>query len=161
MKKAYTLSKTSLLAMLMILSVVFACKDDDKDDPTPPSNDPIVATWELQAIAPATAGTTIPNLALVETQLPCLYDLKLTFKSDNTIATADCPNAVALIDGFVPLTGSKWEVKDGNITFKNDVQNVNKTFKYTINGSDLEIFVDDLVLPGSPAIDVILKLKKV
>jgi hypothetical protein len=75
MKKTYALSKISLLAMLMILSVVFACKDDDKDDPTPPDTSDIAATWELQAITPATAGTTIPNLALIEAAIPCLYDL--------------------------------------------------------------------------------------
>lgn len=161
MKKTYTLGKTSLLAMLMILSVVFACKDD-KDEPTPPANnDPIVATWKLQAIAPATAGTTIPNLNLVELAVPCLYNLKLTFKSDYNISTSDCPEAVTLIDNYVPLSSSKWEVKDGNITLKNEDKKVSKTFKYTINGSDLDIFVDDLILPGSPAIDVILKLKKV
>lgn len=161
MKKTYALSKTSLLAVLMILSVVFACKDDDKDDPTPPSTDPIVATWELQAIAPAKAGTTIPNLAVIEQLIPCLYDLKLTFKSDNTIATADCPAAVTTIDGFVPISGSKWKVQGDNLTLTNEAKNINQTYKYTITGSDLKINVSVVATPGSAAIDVVLSLKKV
>lgn len=158
MKKAYTLSKTSLLAMFMILSVVFACKDDD-DEPTPPANtDPIVATWQLTAVTPA-AGSTLPidPAALI----PCIYSLKLTFKADNTVATADCPTAVALINSAIPVNGAKWEVKDGNLILK-DGSNNSKTLKYTLNGANLEIAVDDVaVVPGSPAIDVVLKLKKV
>ena len=159
MKKAYTLSKTSLLAMLMILSVVFACKDNDKDDPTPPaSNDPIVATWQLTAVA-AAPGSTLPvdPAALV----PCIYSLKLTFKADYSITTADCPTAVTLINSVIPIDGAKWEVKDGNLILKDNANNT-KSFKYTLNGPDLEIAVDDAaVIPGSPAIDVVLKLKKV
>lgn len=158
MKKTYALSKISLLAMLMILSVVFACKDD-KDEPTPPANnDPIVATWQLTAVA-AAPGSTLPvdPAALV----PCIYSLKLTFKADNTIATADCPTAVTLINSVIPINGAKWEVKDGNLILK-DASNNSKSFKYTLNGSDLQISVDDAaVIPGSPAIDVVLKFKKV
>jgi hypothetical protein len=157
MKKTYALSKTSLLAMLMILSVVFACKDDD-DEPTPPaSNDPIVATWQLTAVAPA-PGATLPIDPAV--LIKCIYSLKLTFKADYTLATADCQDAVTFINAYVPISGSTWEVKDGNLTLK-DKNNGSKTFKYTINGADMEIFVDDITLPGSPAVDVILKLKKV
>lgn len=158
MKKTYALSKISLLAMLMILSVVFACKDD-KDEPTPPaSTDPIVASWQLTAVA-AAPGSTLPvdPAALV----PCIYSLKLTFKADNTIATADCPTAVTLINSVIPINGAKWEVKDGNLILK-DASNNSKSFKYTLNGSDLQISVDDAaVIPGSPAIDVVLKFKKV
>ncbi len=161
MKKTYALSKISLLAMLMILSVVFACKDDDKDDPTPPDTSDIAATWELQAITPATAGTTIPNLALIEAAVPCLYDLKLTFKSDNSIGTADCPTAVTTIDAFVPISGSKWKTKDGNLTLTNEAKNITQTYKYTISGSDLKVNVSIVASPGSPAIDAILSLKKV
>ncbi|PSL19240.1 lipocalin-like domain-containing protein [Dyadobacter jiangsuensis] len=158
MKKAYTLSKTSLLAMLLILSVVFACKDDDKDEPTPTNNDPIVATWQLTAVA-AAPGSTLPvdPAALV----PCLYSLKLTFKADNSIATADCDNAVSLINAVIPINGAKWEVKDGNLILK-DASNNSKSFKYTLSGSDLQVSVDDAaVIPGSAAIDVVLKFKKV
>jgi hypothetical protein len=158
MKKTYALSKISLLAMLMILSVVFACKDDDKDDPTPPaSNDPIVATWQLTAVAPA-AGATLPIDPAV--LIKCIYSLKLTFKADYSLTTADCQDAVTFINAYVPISESTWEVKDGNLTLKSK-SNGSKTFKYTINGSDMDIFVDDIILPGSPAIDVILKLKKV
>ncbi|SEI89218.1 hypothetical protein SAMN05216327_104431 [Dyadobacter sp. SG02] len=158
MKKAYTLSKTSLLAMLMILSVVFACKDD-KDEPTPPtSTDPIVATWQLTAVA-AAPGSTLPLDPV--TAVPCLYSLKLTFKADYNITTADCPTAVTLINSVIPISGAKWEVKDGNLILK-DSSNNTKSFKYTLNGSDLEVAVDDAaVIPGSPAIDVVLKFKKV
>ncbi|WP_353722559.1 lipocalin family protein [Dyadobacter sp. 676] len=158
MKKAYALSKSSLLAMFMILSVVFACKDDD-DEPTPPANnDPIVATWQLTAVSPA-AGSTLP--VDPATLVPCIYSLKLTFKADNTIATADCPNAVTLINAVIPINGAKWEVKDGNLILKDSANNT-KSFKYTLNGSDLEVTVDDAaVIPGSPAIDVVLKFKKV
>ncbi|SDF99419.1 hypothetical protein SAMN04487996_11487 [Dyadobacter soli] len=158
MKKTYALSKASLLAMFMILSVVFACKDDD-DEPTPPvNNDPIAATWQLTAVA-AAPGSTLPvdPAALVS----CIYSLKLTFKADNTIGTADCPTAVTLINSVIPIDGATWEVKDGNLTLK-DKNNASKTFKYTLNGSDLQISVDDAaVIPGSPAIDVVLKFKKV
>lgn len=158
MKKAYALSKTTLLAMFMILSVVFACKDDD-DEPTPPANnDPIVATWQLTAVA-AAPGSTLPidPAALVS----CIYSLKLTFKADNTIATADCDNAVSLINAVIPINGAKWEVKDGNLILK-DASNNSKSFKYTLNGSDLQVSVDDAaVIPGSAAIDVVLKFKKV
>ena len=159
MKKAYTLSKTSLLAMFMILSVVFACKDDDKDDPTPPSTDPIVATWQLTAITPTTTGVTLPDLT---TLINCIYSLKLTFKSDNTLATADCPLAVATIDAYVPITGSKWKVDGENVTFTNESKNITKTFKHTIVGTELQVFVDGVsFLPGSPAVSVVLKFKKV
>lgn len=157
MKKTYALSKTSLLAMLMILSVVFACKDDD-DEPTPPANnDPIVATWQLTAVA-AAPGSTLPIDPKV--LISCIYSLKLTFKADFTLTAADCQDAVSFINAYVPISGSTWEVKDGNLTLK-DKNNASKTFKYTINGSDMQIFVDDITLPGSPAVDVILKLKKV
>lgn len=157
MKKTYALSKASLLAMFMILSVVFACKDDD-DEPTPPANnDPIVATWQLTAVAPAT-GSTLPIDPAV--LIKCIYSLKLTFKADYTLATADCEDAVTFINAYVPISGSTWEVKDGNLTLK-DKNNGSKTFKYTISGSDMQIFVDDITLPGSPAVDVTLKLKKV
>ena len=157
MKKAYTLSKTSLLAMLLILSVVFACKDD-KDEPTPPaSTDPIVASWQLTAVA-AAPGSTLPLDPV--TVVPCLYNLKLTFKADYTIGTADCDNAVSLINQVIPINGAKWEVKDGNLILK-DASNNSKSFKYTLNGSDLQISVDDAaVIPRSPAIDVVLKFKK-
>lgn len=158
MKKTYALSKTTLLAMFMILSVVFACKDDD--EPTPDTSD-IAATWELQAITPATAGTTIPNLALIEANVPCLYDLKLTFKSDNTIATADCPLAVTTIDMFVPISGSKWKVEGDKLTLTNEAKNISQTYKYTISGSDLKVNVSIAASAGSPAIDAILSLKKV
>lgn len=158
MNKAYALSKSSLLAMLMILSVVFACKDDD-EEPTPPaSTDPIAATWQLTAVAPA-PGATLPvdPAALV----PCIYSLKLTFKTDYNITTADCPTAVTLINTVIPINGAKWETKDGNLILK-DGSNNSKSFKYTLNGSDLEVAVDDAaVIPGSPAIDVVLKFKKV
>ncbi|OJV18929.1 MAG: hypothetical protein BGO21_01515 [Dyadobacter sp. 50-39] len=158
MKNAYALSKTTLLAMFMILSVVFACKDDD-DEPTPPaSTDPIVATWQLTAVT-AAPGSTLPidPAALV----PCIYSLKLTFKADNSIGTADCANAVTLINSVIPINGAKWEVKDGNLILKDSANN-SKSFKYTLNGSDLQVAVDDAaVIPGSAAIDVILKFKKV
>ncbi|WP_019945913.1 DUF5004 domain-containing protein [Dyadobacter beijingensis] len=159
MKKAYSLSKTSLLALFLILSVVFACSDDKDDDPKPVDNNPIVATWELEAITPQTAGTTIPNLALIEAAVPCLYDLKVTFKSDNTITTADCPTAVTAIDTFVPISGATWKVENDNLILTKGT--TNQSLKFTQTATELKINVNVPASGTSAAVNAVLNFKKV
>ncbi|MCF0072556.1 hypothetical protein LZD49_18900 [Dyadobacter sp. CY261] len=159
MKKAYALSKTSLLALLLILSVVFACSDDKDDDTKPVDTNPIAATWELEAITPQTPGTTIPNLALIEAAVPCLYDLKVTFKSDNTTSTADCPTAVTAIETFVPITGATWKVDGDNLILTK--ASTNQSFKFTQTATELKINVSVPASGTTPAVNAVLNFKKV
>lgn len=159
MKNTYSLSKTSLLALLLVFSVVFACKDDKDDETKPVDNNPIVATWELESITPQTAGTTIPNLALIEAAVPCLYDLKLTFKSDNTTSTADCPTAVTAIQSFVPITGATWKVNGDQLVLTKDSNS--QSFKFTQTASDLKINVTVPAMGTTAAVNAVLNFKKV
>lgn len=159
MKHAYTLGKTSLLSLLMILSVVFACKDDKDPDPTPAQDDPIVATWQLTSIAPETAGTTIPALEFIKTLAPCYLSLKLTFKSDKSVSAADCPTAVSAIDAYVPISGATWKVDNGKLTLSKGT--TSQTFNYTQTSTELKVIVNTNTDTTKPAVNAVLTFKKV
>ena len=159
MKHAYTLGKTSLLAFVMILSVVFACKDDKDPDPQPVDNDPIVGTWQLTSITPETPGTSIPALTFITTLAPCYLDLKLTFNANNTISTADCAAAVSAIDPFVPVgTDSKWKVEGDKLTLSKGT--TSQTFKYTRTATNLTVVVNTNADATKPAVNALLVFKR-
>lgn len=158
MKKAYTLSKSSLFALLLILSVVFACKDDKDDDTKPVDTNPIAATWELESITPQTPGTTIPNLALIQAAVPCLYDLKITFKTDNTITTADCPTAVTAIDAFVPISGATWKVDGDNLILTKGT--TTQSLKFSQTNDELKINVSVPASGTTAAVNAVLTFEK-
>jgi hypothetical protein len=159
MKKAYTLSKTSLLTLLLILSVVFACSDDKKDEDPKPSDNPIVATWQLSGITPETPGTTIPALALIPTLAPCYLDLKIIFNADFSVSTSDCAAAVTVIDSFVPVgSGAKWEVNGDQLTLSRGT--TKQTFKFTQTTTTLTVVVNTNTDTTKPAVNALLVFTK-
>lgn len=158
MKHAHTLGKTSLLAFIMILSVVFACKDDKDPDPKTPDNNPIVATWQLTAITPETPGTVIPAIEFIKGAVQCLFDLKLTFKPDNSITAADCATAVSAIDPIVPISQAKWKVEGENLILSKG--STNQSFKYTQTATELKVIVNTNTDTTKPAVNAVLTFKK-
>ncbi|WP_171037905.1 lipocalin-like domain-containing protein [Dyadobacter luticola] len=160
MRFTQTLSKTTFLAFLFMAIVIVACKDD-KDEPDPVvDTNPIVGTWQVTAITPETAGTTIPALSLVTTFAPCLMNLKLTFKADNTIATADCPEAVSAIGPYVPVgNDSKWKVDGDKLTLSNSSSA--QQFKFTQTATNLTIIVNTNTDATKPPVNALLVFKRI
>jgi hypothetical protein len=158
MKHAFTLGKTSLLAFVMILSVVFACKDDEDPDPKPVDNNPIAATWQLTAITPETPGTIIPAIEFAKASVACLFNLKLTFKTDNSITAADCSAAVSAIDPIVPISEAKWKVDGDKLVLSRGA--TSQSFKYTQTATELKIVVNTNTDTTKPAVNAVLIFKK-
>jgi hypothetical protein len=157
MKHAFPLGKTSLLAFVMILSVVFACKDDKDPDPQPVDNNPIAATWQLTAITPETPGTIIPAIEFAKA-IQCLFDLKLTFKTNNSITATDCSAAVSAIDPIVPISEAKWKVDGDKLVLSKGA--TSQSFKYTQTATELKIVVNTNIDTTKPAVNAVLTFKK-
>jgi hypothetical protein len=161
MKIISSLSRITLLTFIFGVLAFTACKDNDDPDPVEPDTNPIVGKWQLTAITPEVAGTTVPALVFLNTVAPaCLYDLKLTFNSNNTITTSDCDQAVSLIDPFVPVgTDAKWEV-DGDVLILSK-GTTNEEFKITQTATNLTVVVNTETDSTKPAVNVLLLFKRV
>ena len=160
MKIYAALSKFTLLTFLLMAFVVTACKDDDKEpDPVEDTN-PIVGRWQLTAVTPETAGTTIPALAFIQSVAPCILDLKLIFNPNNTLTTADCPAAVTAIDPFVPVgTDAKWKVNADKLTLSRGT--TSQEFKITQTDTNLTVVVNTQTDTTKPAVNALLIFKRV
>lgn len=161
MKIINSLSRITLLTFVFGVLAFTACKDDDEPDPEEVDTNPIVGTWQLTAITPEVAGTNIPALVFLTTVAPsCLYELKLTFNSNNKITTADCDAAVSLIDPFVPVgTDANWEVEDDKLILSKG--NTSEEFKITQTATNLTVVVNTQTDTTKPAVNVLLLFKKV
>lgn len=153
--------KCIAFAFVLMAFTFVACKDDEKEpDPVLPASDPIVATWQLSTIAPEVAGTSLPQLAFVEQLVPCLYQLKITFKADATLSTADCDAAVTAIGPFVPVTSNaRWKVEGDNLTLT--AGSTTQTFKKTQTDTTLTLVVNTETDASKPAKNALLTFKKV
>ena len=160
MKIYAALSKFTLLTFLLMAFVITACKDDDKEpDPVEDTN-PIVGRWQLTAVTPETAGTTIPALAFIQSVAPCILDLKLIFNPNNTLTTADCPAAVTAIDPFVPVgTDAKWKVNADKLTLSRGT--TSQEFKITQTDTNLTVVVNTQTDTTKPAVNALLIFKRV
>ena len=159
MKIYAALSKFTLLTFLLMAFVITACKDDDKEpDPVEDTN-PIVGRWQLTAVTPETAGTTIPALAFLQTVSDCIFELKLTFNPNNTLTTADCPSAVSAIDPFVPVgTDAKSKVDGDKLTLSRG--GTSQDFKITQTDTNLTVVVNTETVPGKPPVNALLIFKR-
>ncbi|MCF0049651.1 lipocalin family protein [Dyadobacter sp. LJ53] len=138
--------------------VVTACKDDDENPAPQVDDNPIVGTWQLTSVSAETPGT-IPELALLPTLAACYLDLKLTFKSDNTLTTADCPVAVLAISQIAPVgEGTKWKVNGDVLTLTSG--STTKDFKFTQTPSELTVVANTQTDATKPAVNALLKFKK-
>ncbi|TKT93792.1 DUF5004 domain-containing protein [Dyadobacter frigoris] len=152
-------SKTAFLTFLLMSIVFVACKNNDDDTTTPVDNNPIVGKWQLTAIAPETAGTTINGLDLLPALAPCIYSLKFTFTSDNKVALSDCDAAVALIGGLIKIESTTtWKVDSGNLILTNGT--TTNTFGLTQNTNDMKIVVNTNTTGTGAAVNAVLSLKR-
>jgi hypothetical protein len=161
MKIYPALSKFTLFTFLLMAFVVAACNDDDdKPDPQVEDTNPIVGKWQLTSVAPETAGANIPALALIQTAVPCLLELKLTFNPNNTISTADCSAAVSAIDPFVPVgTDAKWKVENDKLILSRGT--TSQEFKMTQTATNLTVVVNTQTDATKPAANAVLSFKRI
>lgn len=161
MKMFNALSRITLLTFIFGVLAFTACKDNDDPDPVEPDTNPIVGSWQLTAITPEVAGTNIPALVFLNTVAPpCLYDLKLTFNSNNKITTSDCDAAVSLIDPFVPVgTDANWEVDGDKLILSKG--NTSEEFRIIQTATDLTVVVNTETNTAKPAANVLLLFKRV
>lgn len=159
MKIFKSLSKFTFLTFILVASAFVACKDDNDPDPDPVDENPIVGKWQLTAITPETAGTTIPALQFITTVAPCLFDLKLTFNANNTITPSDCDAAVTAIDPFVPVGAeAEWKVNGDKLVLSKET--TSREFKITQNPNDMIVVVNTQIDPTKPAINALLAFKR-
>jgi hypothetical protein len=160
MKIFNSLGKITFLTFILVALAFVACKDDKGPDPDPIDTNPIVGKWHLTAVTPETAGTTIPALQFIFTVAPCILDLKITFNSDNTISTADCPAAVTAIEPFVPVgSDAKWKVNGDKLVLSKGT--TSQEFKITQSATDLVVVVNTQTDTTKPAVNVLLMFKRV
>lgn len=159
MKIFNSFNKTAFLAFFFIAFAFVACKNDDDKTTTPVDNNPIVGKWQLTAIAPETAGTTITGLDLLPALAPCIYSLKFTFTSDNKVALSDCDAAVALIGGLIKIESTTtWKVDSGKLILTNGT--TTNTFGLTQNTNDMKIVVNTNTSGTGAAVNAVLSLKR-
>jgi len=161
MKIINALSRVTLLTFIFGVLAFTACKDNDDPDPIEPDTNPIVGKWQLTSVSPEVAGTTIPALVFLTTVAPaCLYDLKLTFNSDNTVTTSDCDAAVSLIEPFVPIgTDASWEVDGDKLILTKGT--ASEEFRITQTATDLTVVVNTQTDTTKPAVNALLFFKRV
>jgi len=160
MKIPHYLTRLLYFAIVSLTVFAAACKDDKEPEPDPVDNNPIVGTWQLKEITPETPGTTIPELALIPTVAPCIYNLKLTFNSNNTVATSDCPEAILFIGAYVPMgADAKWQVTGDKLTLTN--KTTTRELKISQTQTDLNVVVNLNTDTTKPPVNVVLKLKRV
>lgn len=125
----------------MFLSVALAsCKDDEKEPENVDKNE-IVGTWQLTEIAPEDASTSIPELELLESLISCIYQLKLTFASNNTLTPSDCDAATLAIGGYFPMsTGTTWKVENGILTLTSGT--TTESLPIQQNGDNMSVTVN-------------------
>jgi hypothetical protein len=152
-------SKTTFLTFILMAFVFAACKDDDDDNTTPEDNNAIVGKWQLTAITPETAGTTIPGLALLPTLAPCIYDLKFTFTSDNKVTLSDCDAAVLLVGSLIKIESTTtWKVEPGKLMITNG--STTNSFGLVQNTNDMKIIVNTNTSGTGAAVNAVLALKR-
>jgi hypothetical protein len=160
MKITYALSKLTFLVFLLMAVAIVACKDDKDPEPEPVDTNPIVGKWQVTSITPEVAGTTIPALQFITTLAPCIYDLKLTFNANNSITTADCPEAVSAMGSFVPVgSDAKWKVNGDKLTLS--TATTSQEFKITQTATNLTVVVNTNTDATKPAVNALLLFKKV
>ncbi|WP_439557654.1 lipocalin family protein [Dyadobacter sp.] len=151
----------SLYAMLFAMAlIVSACKDDKEPEAEPLDNNPIVGTWRLTAITPEPGAPPIQNIEQIKAVIPCIFEMKLTFNANNTIATADCPVAVTAIGTLVPVgTSAKWKVNGDKLTLTEG--NNSEEFKITQTQTDLTVVVNTNTDTTKPPVNALLIFKRV
>ncbi|QRR02692.1 lipocalin-like domain-containing protein [Dyadobacter sandarakinus] len=162
MSTTRSLHRWLAFVFVLMTCTFMACKDDDDDkEPDPVVNtDPIVGTWQLTSITPETAGTTIPELAFAEAVVPCLYMLKVTFKADNSLTTADCEAAVTAIGTFIPVSAAaKWKVEGDSLTLTQGT--ASESFKRMQTDTELTLVVNTVTDSSKPAKNALLHFKKI
>ncbi|WP_026629525.1 lipocalin-like domain-containing protein [Dyadobacter alkalitolerans] len=158
MKIYAALSKFTLLTFMIMSFVFTACKDDEKEPDPQVDNNPIVGTWQLVSVTAETPGT-LPQLALLPTVASCYLELKMTFKSDNTLTTADCPAAVLAISQLAPVgDGSTWKVNGDVLNLKSG--STSKDFKMSQTSTELTVVANTQTDATKPAVNALLKFKK-
>ncbi|MCF2489611.1 lipocalin family protein [Dyadobacter sp. CY347] len=158
MKIYAALSKFTLLTFMIMSFVFTACKDDEKEPDPQVDDNPIVGIWQLTSVSAETPGT-LPLLSQLPTVAPCYLDLKLTFKSDNILTTADCPVAVLAISQLAPVgDGSTWKVNGDMLNLKSG--STSKDFKFTQTSTELTVVANTETDATKPAVNALLKFKK-
>lgn len=152
-----------LLLFAMFLSVAFiSCKDDKDPDPVKEeevNKSEVVGSWKVTTVTPENPSESIPALALLPSAAPCYNQLVLTFTSASKISTTGCDQLINLMAqaNYLTLgTETSFKTENGNLVIANGSNS--QTFKYTLAGTDLKIFVDtDLTPTGTKNIVLLLK----
>ena len=160
MKMFQALSKSAVLAFLMISVILVSCKTDDPE-PTPVDNNPIVGSWQYVSVAPETPGTTIQILALIPTLAPCIGNLVFKFESNNKVTAGNCDAAVTAMAaaGFTVGATTTWKVEGSKLKLTNGT--TVKEFPITQQPTQMTITVNTNSDTTTPAVNAVITLKKI
>ncbi|WP_025762591.1 lipocalin family protein [Dyadobacter tibetensis] len=128
------------LSLLFASLILVSCKD--KEEPAAKDNNEIVGSWKLSAVAPATSGEVIQELALLPSIAPCYLDLVYVYKDDNTVSVSGCDQATNALSTFGLLnvgSSTKWKVENGRLEIKNDSNT--QSFALTQAGDKMSMIV--------------------
>jgi|GEM_PF-4504072 len=161
MKPFKVLSKTAILAFLILAMAIESCKKDDPE-PTPVDTNPIVGSWQFVSVAPETAGTSIPNLALIPTLAPCITSLVFKFESNNKVTASGCESAIAILtaSGYLTVgTDTKWKVENGKLKLTNGT--TVQEFPITQQATQMTITVNTNTDKTLPVLNAVIVFKKI
>ena len=160
MKPFKVLSKTAILAFLILAVAIVSCKKDDPE-PTPVDTNPIVGSWQFVSVAPETAGTTIQILALIPTLAPCIGSLVFKFESNNKVTATNCDAAVSAMAaaGFTVGATTTWKVEGTKLKLTNGA--TVKEFPITQQPTQMTITVNTNTDTTTPAVNAVIVLKKI
>lgn len=136
-------TRSVALFALLALSLVQCGK---KDDDVTPGGNAIVGTWRFSKFAVKDKeGKVTDQTELIFTLLPCLAQLRMTFKDDGTMSgsggQACGTNTDVLPDD---LTGqSKWSLSNGKLTLT-DANGDKETYDVELNGSTMTLSAPDV-----------------
>lgn len=160
MKPAFRLRATRLpffSGMLLLALLLVQC--GKKSDDTAPSGNAIVGTWRFSKIAVKDKeGKITDQTELIFTLVPCLAQVRLTFKEDGTTSGSGGQNC-GTADDVLPddLTGQgKWSLSNGKLTMT-DPSGAKEEYDVQLNGSTMTLSVPDVDdTTGNPTGEVIL-----
>jgi hypothetical protein len=160
MKLTKILSKTLFLSVLSLTLLFVSCKDDDKEPENVDTN-PIVGSWQYVSVAPETAGTNIPVLAVIPTVAPCIAQLVFKFESNNTLQALNCNAATVAMTaaGLTIGNETKWEVAGNKLKLTNGT--LVSEFPITQTATQLTITVNTVTDTTKPAVNAVITLKKI
>ena len=160
MKMFQALSKSAVLAFLMISVMIVSCKTDDPD-PTPVDTNPIVGSWQFVSVAPETPGTTIQILALIPSVAPCITSLVFKFESNNKVTASNCDLAVSAMAaaGLTVGATTTWKVEGSKLKLTNGT--TVKEFPITQQPTQMTITVNTNTDKTIPAVNAVIVLKKI